>query len=110
MFTSFQTILKMAIFLPRLVSGEISPVSEGHADVVEYLLSAGADKNALAPNGYTPLMLAIRNGHEAAARRLLEHDADTGVVGPHGETALAIAKQRGESKLEDLLRRAGAIR
>jgi ankyrin repeat protein len=83
---------------------------EGHAHVVEYLLSIGANKNALAPNGYTPLMLAIRNGHEAAARRLLEHDADTNIAGPHGETALAIAKQRGESKLADLLRRAGATR
>lgn len=83
---------------------------EGHAEVVEFLLSAGADKDAVAPNGYTPLMLAIRNGNEQAARRLLEHDADPDVAGPDGETALAIAKQRGESRLADLLRRAGATR
>jgi ankyrin repeat protein len=83
---------------------------EGHANIVEFLLSVGADKNAQAPNGYTPLMLTVRNGNEAAARRLLEYDADTGVEGPHGETALSIAKERGESKLVDLLQRAGATR
>jgi len=83
---------------------------EGHGNVVEFLLSVGADTNAQAPNGYTPLMVAVRNGNEAAARRLLEHDADTEIEGPKGETALAIAKERGESKLVDLLQRAGARR
>jgi ankyrin repeat protein len=83
---------------------------EGHADVVEYLLGVGANKDALAPNGYSALMLAVRNRQHAATRALLQWKPDLTIEGPRGETALSIATQRGERELADLLRRAGAVR
>jgi uncharacterized protein len=82
----------------------------GYPDIVALLLRRGADKNAVAPNGYTPLMLASRNGNVAAARALLYEDPDLGHQAPSGETALSLAMKRGERQLEELLRRAGAVR
>lgn len=82
---------------------------EGRPELVKYLVEKGADKNGLAPNGYTALMLAARNGQLEAARALLYADVDLSVKGPKGETALAIVKERKNSELEGLLRRAGAV-
>jgi ankyrin repeat protein len=80
----------------------------GSPEVVRYLLERGADKNALAPNWYTPLMLAARNGHVAAARALLQDSPDLNHRGLKGETALAIARTRGDAEMIELLKRAGA--
>ena len=82
---------------------------EGRTDVVTYLLEKRADKNALAPNGFTALMLAVRGGHTEAARALLYADVYLGIRGPNGESALGIAKERKNAELEALLRRAGAV-
>ena len=49
---------------------------EGRTAMVKFLLDNGADKNAIAPNEYTPLMLAVRNGHEEAAKALLYGDPE----------------------------------
>jgi cytohesin len=79
--------------------------AEGHADVVEALLRAGADpnrkarlttiatrKNADHPTGgATALMFAVRNGHEAAARALIAGGADPRVTNGDGVTALTVA-------------------
>jgi ankyrin repeat protein len=40
-------------------------------------MARGANVNARAPNGATPLMLAAREGHERLARVLLEAGANT---------------------------------
>lgn len=82
---------------------------EGHPAVVKYLIFKGADKNALAPNLYSPLMLATRNGHLEAARALLVEDVDLSVRGSKGETALGVAKERRNEEMETLLRRAGVV-
>ena len=84
-------------------------VFEGRAEVVKYLIDKGADKNGLAPNGYSPLMLAARNGQLEAARALLYEDVSLIIQGPRGETALGIVKERKNKELEGLLRRAGAV-
>jgi len=80
----------------------------GSAEVTSYLLERGANKNAVAPNGYTPLMLAARNGQTAAAREILLQDPDLARKSPEGETALAIAERGKHTELVDLLKRAGA--
>jgi len=82
---------------------------ENHAEVIRYLVAKGADKDAIAPNGHSALMLAARGGHMEAAKALLYEDADVRVKGPRGETALAIARQRNHSDLVELLKRAGAV-
>ena len=81
---------------------------EGRAEVISYLIEKGAHKDALAPNGFTALMLAARGGHLEATRALLYDDADVTIKGPKGETALGIAKVRKDEALEALLKRAGA--
>ena len=81
---------------------------EGRAEVISYLIEKGADRNALAPNGFSALMLAARGGHLEATRALLYDDADVAIKGPGGETALGIAKARKDEAVEALLRRAGA--
>lgn len=82
---------------------------EGRVEMVKFLLDKGADKNAVAPNDYTPLMLAVRNGHEDAARALLYGDPDVNYKAPStGETALALAVKKGAVPVIELLKRAGA--
>jgi hypothetical protein len=81
----------------------------GSADTVRFLLDRGANKNALAPNAYTPLMLAIRNGHVDAAKVLLHEHPDLAQRGMAGETALDIARRREDQGLVELLKGAGAV-
>ncbi len=80
----------------------------GATEVVRYLLQRGADKNALAPNYYTPLMLAVRERHPETVRALLLEDVDLTQHGLDGQTALGIAVKREDPVLIDLLKRAGA--
>ncbi len=82
---------------------------EGRAEIVRYLLEKGADKDALAPNGYPPLLLAMLGGHMDAARELLYADADVRIKGQRGESALSLARKANDAKLEELIRRAGAV-
>ena len=82
---------------------------EGGPELVKFLIEKGADKNGLAPNGFSPLMLAARSGQLEAARALLHEDADLKVRGPKDETALGIARALKNAELEALLKRAGAV-
>jgi ankyrin repeat protein len=82
---------------------------ENHPEVIRYLVAKGADKDALAPNGYSALMLAARGGHLEAAKALLYDDADVQVKGPAGETALQISLKGNHAELAALLKRAGAV-
>ena len=83
---------------------------ENRAEMIKYLLEKGADKNAVAPNEFTPLMLAVRNGHEDAARALLYGDPDVNYrTRSSGDSALRLAMQKGHVPVVDLLKRAGAV-
>lgn len=81
----------------------------GSAPVVTYLISKGAGKNAVAPNGYTPLMLAARDGQVEAAKSLLFEDADANFRNSAGETAMVVAERRKKPEMIELLKRAGAL-
>ena len=78
-------------------------------DMIRYLIAKGADKDALAPNGYTALMMAARSGHTDAAKARLYEDVDINVRTPDGTPALRIARQRKHSELAELLVRAGGV-
>lgn len=82
---------------------------EGKAAAVQFLLENGADKDAVAPNGFTALMLAARNGKTEAAKALLYADPDVNFRTDKGETALAIAKARNMTEVVELIRRAGGV-
>jgi ankyrin repeat protein len=81
---------------------------EGRTAVVRFLLEKGANKDAVAPNEYTALMLAVRGSHEETARMILYADPDVRHKTGTGDTALKLAVQKGYGPLVDLLKRAGA--
>lgn len=51
-------------------------VAEGHAEVVEELIKAGADFQVTLESGFTPLLFAVRNGHAAVVTTLVKAGAD----------------------------------
>jgi len=80
--------------------------AEGHTDIVDVLLKAGADANKQAhvtslatrtinsdhpTGGFTALMWAARNGHEATVQRLAAGGADLNLKNGDAATALMIA-------------------
>jgi ankyrin repeat protein len=66
-------------------------VRGGHADVVELLLSMGADVDAQPAGGETPLMAAAAAGQVEIARQLLAAGADSGLKDDAGRDAHAVA-------------------
>ena len=50
--------------------------AEGHAEIVEELIKAGADFRATLSSGFTPLLFAVRNGHSEVVRTLVAAGAD----------------------------------
>jgi ankyrin repeat protein len=64
---------------------------DGGVDAVPVLARAGADINAVDPDGTTPLMLAIMNSHYDTANALLEAGADPNAIDKAGMAALYAA-------------------
>jgi ankyrin repeat protein len=70
------------------------------------LLDFGADVNAQASCGCTPLLLAAGSGDIGITRALLNSGADPETVCRPGRTALVVAIERGYSAIVELLKRA----
>lgn len=62
------------------------------AAIIEYLISAGADPNALDMDGVTPLHRAVRTRSMPAVRALLGGGANPAVPNKSGSTALRLAQ------------------
>jgi ankyrin repeat protein len=78
---------------------------DGHRDVVELLLKAGADPNRKSDAGRTPLAWAAQNGDEEMVKLLLRWGADPNVLSDTGRTPLSWAAQNGhEGVVRALLR------
>ena len=60
--------------------------------VIEYLVEAGADPNAAALGGVTPLHRAVRNRCSAAVDALLRRGADPRLANDNGSTAADLAR------------------
>ena len=60
--------------------------------VIEYLVSAGADPDAVALGGVTPLHRAVRNRCSTAVETLLATGADPRVANDHGSTPSDLAR------------------
>ncbi len=81
--------------------------TNGHLETVRLLMTHKADVNAQDDKyGATPLMGAAANGHYAIVQHLLEHGADSKTKDKNGRTALEFARQKGHSKVLELLERA----
>jgi len=72
----------------------------GHIEVVDWLLSCGADPNFRAERGGTPLYWAVRKGHVDVVRMLVEAGADPRIPDRYGRNAL----QAGRGTIQEVLR------
>ncbi|KAI9871829.1 MAG: hypothetical protein M1830_002403, partial [Pleopsidium flavum] len=70
----------------------------GDTPIVNALIAAGADVNALDEQGHTPLWFAVFMGHVSTAETLLDNDAD-----PDAECLVPLAERFGYWKLAVLL-------
>ena len=82
----------------------------GHSEVVELLLEAGADKDAVMQNGRTVFDVAVSNDHLEVVRVLLNAGAEKDAPLQNGVTALYAAASYDQSRLVKLLLEAGAKR
>ena len=76
----------------------------GGLRIVSRLLAAGADVNACAGGGYTPLHVAAFGGDVAMLTTLLAHGADASARASDGRSALAIAEEKGHTQAARRLR------
>lgn len=83
-------------------------IAEGHHDVVQALLTTGADTKAKTAKGFTPFLFAVRRGDIAIVQTMLAAGADANESGGDGTTALGIAIVNAHYELAALLLDRGA--
>ena len=76
-------------------------------DMIELLLSKGADPNVRGPNGETPLGLAAKNSLKAV-QMLVDKGAEVNASDDSGFTALHWAKEKGQEEVVKFLLEKGA--
>ena len=81
----------------------------GHLQVVQCLVSSGADVNMKNKYGYTALHEAAREGHLQVIQHLLSSGADVNMKNRRGETALHRAANRGHLQVVIYLVVHGAV-
>ena len=75
-----------------------------HTDVVNKLISKGADVNVRTGHYWTPLHAAAHSGDTELMKFLLQHGAKPLIRNSRGETALDIAREfLGEEEIQQLL-------
>jgi ankyrin repeat protein len=78
--------------------------------ILQALLQHGTKLETTDKEGCTALMYACRDNVTPAVRFLVSQGANVNVVDAHGETALTYAGDRGNTRLVNLLKEAGATR
>ena len=81
---------------------------EGHLDISDILLGAGADVNRKNHEGMNALMLASQRGHGAMVLLLIKSSAAMDEQTAQGSTALMLACKRGHEKCVEVLVAMGA--
>ena len=74
------------------VPGSSSWAPRRQVAVIQYLIEAGADPEAMAAGGVTPLLRAVRNRCSAAVRALLDAGVDPHRRNDNGSSALDLAR------------------
>ena len=105
---------------PRGITALYAAAINGHNDIVEFLLSQGADIDVRLNDGETPLMAAVWNGQVETVALLISKGADVNArkftrYKPSGESGLVWATPRDRTeknenydKIFQLLAQAGA--
>lgn len=78
--------------------------TNGHLQIVEFLMANGAKVNALSPSETTPLMMAIGSGNERLIKYLLDNGADLSMRNHEGYTAIDVAQLFGKDDIRDGLK------
>ncbi len=84
---------------PRRGTLLIAAAERGYTDIVDLLLEAGANINAVDENGRSALLRCIVNGRLAMAQKLIEAGADVTLRSRVGTTALMAAARQGNLRL-----------
>jgi ankyrin repeat protein len=71
---------------------------------LKYLINGGADVNAKASNGYTPLLTAVSYSHVDMALVLIENGADLHAKANNGSTVCGMATERGYKQIIEVCR------
>ena len=77
--------------------------AKGHDDVARLLLSHGAMPNAPAPDGASPLMMAVRANSAQTVQLLIHAGADPGARNLAGQDAVDVARASGNDQLAQAL-------
>ena len=80
--------------------------SGGNEKIISYLLKQEMDINTRTPQGWTPLIIAVRDGQTTAAKALIYYKADLNAQTDLGATALMMAVTQefpSEKEREELL-------
>ncbi len=80
----------------------------GYKEVVEFLISKGADVNAKSNNGGTPLLRASQNGHKEVVEFLISKGADVNAKSDTGNTPLILSSDHGHKEIVEFLISKGA--
>lgn len=78
--------------------------TNGHNDVVKYLVDHAAYIDAESPNGTTPIMMAARGGHIETVKLLLDEGADMRLKNQQGMTVIDFAEQYNQKEIADGLK------
>ena len=81
---------------------------QGHFDIVDFLITHGAEVNARSQMGTTALHLAAENGHAEVVKLLIDQGAEVKTQDQDGWTALHRAAKNGHSEVVKLLIGQGA--
>jgi len=102
----------------RGMTALVYAVDKGHKEIVEILISEGADVNVMVSNdegvdGFTPLLFAVDKGHKEIVEILISDGADVNVMvsndeGVDGFTSLFFAARSGHTEVAELLIANGA--
>lgn len=94
---------------PRQGTLLIAAAERGYTDIVDLLLAAGADINAVDENGRSALLRSIVNGRLTMAQKLIEAGADVTLRSRVGTTALMAAARQGNLRLYQHIVRKGGL-
>lgn len=81
----------------------------GQTETAEMLIANGADMEAKAEGGGTPLVAAAERGHLETAKLLIARGADVNAKVSNGATPLDVARVRGHTHVASLLESHGGI-